>query len=263
MSQTNITPYEQGQTAVSIFTSTSAFENAQRMAQFLSQSDMVPAQFRGDKTGLANCIIALELANRMNASPFQVMQNMNVIEGKPTLSAKFLAGLLISHGYKLNYEQVELGEKKIEVEIWTGPKGNREKKVVSRTINDKGCRVVAVYNGQTLSGEMATMEMAHKEGWFDKAGSKWRTMPAIMLNYRAVSFFANQHAPDLAMGLRTTDEVEDINTVYHDTDAIYTEIEEIATTKPEPTPVPEPIQASKAPRAGENMIVNPENQDLI
>lgn len=266
-------PYEQGEKAVSIFTSSSAFDNAQRMANFLSQSDLVPTQFRGDKTGMANCMIALELANRMQVSPFQVMQNMHIIEGKPTLSAKFLAGLLISHGYKLNYEQVDLGEKKIEIEQWFGPKGQREKKVVARTINDRGCRVVAIYNGQTLSGEMATLEMAHKEGWFDKPGSKWRTMPGVMLNYRAVSFFANQHAPDLGMGLRTTDEIEDAPPIIPDADAVYTEIEtKSVEIVPEPTPVPDPNPANGAPAAGElprfyapdeKPIVNPKNEDLI
>jgi hypothetical protein len=49
----------------------------------LAQSDLIPQQFRGN---LPNCIIALELAQRIGASPLMVMQNLYVVHGKPAWS---------------------------------------------------------------------------------------------------------------------------------------------------------------------------------
>lgn len=56
-----------------------------------------------------------------------------------------------------------------------------------------------------------------QKGWFSKDGSKWRTMPELMLRYRAASFFGRLYAPDILYGMQTTEEVED---------AKFTEIEE-------------------------------------
>lgn len=53
------------------------------------------------------------------------------------------------------------------------------------------------------------MEMAVKEGWYQKNGSKWQSMPEQMLRYRAASFFGRIYAPDLLMGLKTQEEEQD------------------------------------------------------
>ena len=53
------------------------------------------------------------------------------------------------------------------------------------------------------------MEMAVKEGWYQKNGSKWQTMPEQMLRYRAASFFGRIYAPEVLMGIRTQEEEQD------------------------------------------------------
>ena len=55
------------------------------------------------------------------------------------------------------------------------------------------------------------MEMAKKEGWFDKSGSKWKTMPNQMLRYRAAAFWQRVYCPEISMGLMTAEEAEDID----------------------------------------------------
>lgn len=264
----NITPYEQ-RGAVSIFTSESAFEYAQRMAKMLSKSDLVPAQFREGDKGIANTLIALEFANRMGASPLMVMQNLDIIEGRPAFRAKFLAALLLNSGYSISYETENMGKQKIQVVTWTGPKGAREKKEVTREIENIRCRVVAEYNGKTLTGSWVSMEMANKEGWIDKPGSKWLTMPEQMLTYRAVSFFASVHAPDLLMGMRTREEVEDMVQL-PDVDAAYEElVVEAKKPAPEPEimePAPKPVTKPAPEPEPEIMDVEPdttEDDDMI
>ena len=53
--------------------------------------------------------------------------------------------------------------------------------------------------------------MAKKEGWYSKSGSKWQTMPELMLAYRASAFFARVHVPEALMGISTAEENEDIS----------------------------------------------------
>ena len=55
------------------------------------------------------------------------------------------------------------------------------------------------------------MQMAKNEGWLDKNGSKWKTMPRQMMMYRAASFFARVYCPDVLMGMQTVEEVKDVN----------------------------------------------------
>ncbi|MGK3945742.1 hypothetical protein ABK046_46285, partial [Streptomyces caeruleatus] len=51
--------------------------------------------------------------------------------------------------------------------------------------------------------------MAKAEGWSTKSGSKWKTMPELMLMYRAAAFLIRAYAPEISMGLRTDDEIID------------------------------------------------------
>jgi hypothetical protein len=65
-------------------------------------------------------------------------------------------------------------------------------------------------NNEKVFGTWISMEMAKAETWIDKAGSKWKTMPEHMRKYRAASFFVNEFAPEVSMGLQTIEEVYDI-----------------------------------------------------
>jgi hypothetical protein len=66
-------------------------------------------------------------------------------------------------------------------------------------------------DGETLEGPTVTMEMAKAEGWSTKSGSKWKTMPELMIRYRAAAFFGRLYAPELLAGLHHADEVEDFS----------------------------------------------------
>ena len=69
---------------------------------------------------------------------------------------------------------------------------------------------VNVETGQIVKGAKVSIQMAVDEGWYGKPGSKWKTMPEIMLAYRAAAFFVRMHCPEMTMGLMTTDEIEEI-----------------------------------------------------
>ena len=76
----------------------------------------------------------------------------------------------------------------------------------------RGCYLQAVNSktGKLVKGTEITLKMARDEGWMNKNGSKWKTMPEQMLKYRAAAFFARTECPEVLMGFQTADEVEDV-----------------------------------------------------
>ena len=161
----------------------SQFEQAQRQAKALSASDLVPQQY---KNNVANTLVALEIANRIGASPLMVMQNLNIIHGRHSCGSSFIIAAINGSG----------------------------KFTALRFVGDlaKGIKAVCQEKatGETLEGPVVTMDMAKAEGWVDKAGSKWKTMPELMMRYRAAAFFGRLYAPEITMGMHSTEEVIDI-----------------------------------------------------
>lgn len=197
--------------APSVFSNTQSFEHAQRIAKMLSSSNLVPTDYRGN---MANTLVALEMANRVGASPLAVMQNMYVIEGRPSWSSSFIIAALNSCGrYEpLRFEVEDLGKKEITYDVWEGPKGQRQKRQAKATIDDKACFAWTMdKSDHRLEGPKITISMAVAEGWYTKTGSKWVTMPELMLRYRAAAFFGRLYAPELLMGMQTTEELNDIS----------------------------------------------------
>lgn len=172
------------------------FEATQRMASMFSKSSIVPQNFRGNEN-IGNCVIAIDMAMRMNANPLMVMQNLYVVHGNPSFSSKFLiATINASKRYStLQYE-------------WKGEENT----------DDWSCRVVAYditdkERKHPLYGTWISLKMAKDEGWSTKAGSKWKTMPSQMLMYRAAAFWQRAYCPEISMGFLSTEELHDIEDV--------------------------------------------------
>ena len=96
----------------SVYKNEGSFELYQRMAKSLAQSKLVPTTYQG-QDGLPNCLVALEMANRRNISPLVVMQNMNVIHGKPSWSAQFVIATITGCGRFEDFDYEEKGTKAI------------------------------------------------------------------------------------------------------------------------------------------------------
>ena len=171
--------------AVSVFTNAESFELAQRQAKVLAASQLVPKTYQGN---IADCIIAIETASRIGASPLMVMQNLYIVHGKPAWSSNFLIATLNASSAwgTIGYEESD---------------------------KDGGsCRAYAEdkRTGELKHGIWVSVKMATDEGWATKAGSKWKTMPQLMLRYRAAAFFVRQFAPEISMGIQTYEEVIDV-----------------------------------------------------
>lgn len=218
---TEITKHQNQAPAFNFFDPES-FATMQRIANLFSKSELVPKIYRvsadnpADKA-TANCVIALSMATRIGADPLMIMQNMYIVHGQPAWSAKFLTSTVNACGkYKsIKYKFRELGScKGIEYKetVWVAGKKVIETKKVTTDIPNIECVAYTSEHGseEILESIPVSVEMAIKEGWYFKDGSKWPTMPKLMLQYRAVTFWTRAYAPELSMGIKTEDEVQDI-----------------------------------------------------
>ena len=172
--------------SLGIFGTSDNFIMAMQMAKALASSTIVPQTFQKNE---ANCLIAIEQAQRLRVSPMMVMQNLHVIQGRPSWSSKFLIAAINNSG-------------KFDMELQFEETQDKDGKPFS-------CTAWTTKNGRKVNGMTVDMDMAKEEGWLSKNGSKWKTMPQLMLRYRAASFFSNLNCPELTMGLYTREEMQD------------------------------------------------------
>jgi hypothetical protein len=165
----------------------SGFEIAQRMANALAASGIVPDMYRGN---IPNCLIALDVANRIGIGVLAVMQKMYIVHGKPAFETTFVAAAVNACG---RYTPIRCR--------CNGKDGD-----------EYGYYAVATEKatGEELIGTTVNWKMVKAEEWHTKNGSKWKTLPEQMFKYRAMSFWQREFEPGITMGIMTTDEVEDI-----------------------------------------------------
>ena len=170
----------------------SNFALAVKQARALTASSLVPEAYRGEGN-LGNAMIALEVAERIGASPLMVMQNLYVVHGRPSWSSTFLIATVNACGRftPLRFETI----------------GNDPE------ATDYRVRAVAKdkESGEVCEGPWITWRMVEAEGWSKKTGSKWKTIPALMFMYRAAAFWSRLFAPELSLGMHTADEMQDIS----------------------------------------------------
>jgi hypothetical protein len=182
-------PYETSDGgAINSFASESNFIVANRMAVALAASTIVPKDYVGN---IPNCLIAMELANRIGISVLAVMQNVDIIHGKPGWSSKFLIAMVNSSTdfTKLRFR-------------WVGDRGT----------DSWGCYAIAKdkETGEECEGPVVDIAMAKAEGWYTRNGSKWKTMPQLMLMYRSAAFWSRVYSPEKTLGMGTQEELEDM-----------------------------------------------------
>lgn len=212
--------------SINAFSSIQAFEDAQRMVKVFANSQLVPATFKGD---IGACLIAMNMANRMGADILQVMQSLYIVHGKPSFSSAFLIACFNRCG-RFSTIRYRMGGEP-HTDTWS-------------------CTAVAteLASGEVVEGVTVTIAMAKSEGWYNKTGSKWKTMPELMMRYRAATFLIRSVAPEIALGFQTLEEVRDVVDITSQAvDVTPTTLNEIAMqavaeqAQPQPQQKPDPV----------------------
>jgi hypothetical protein len=166
------------------------FALRQRQAKMFAMSPLVPEHLRkgGAEQAIANCWIALTMAEAMGEQPLILMQNIHVVSGKAGFAAQYMIA-------RANASSVFKG--RID---WIIDKSDKDNLSVTAFafLADTGDRIEFTVD----------MKMAKAEGW--TKNPKYQSIPELMLRYRSATFLVRLYAPDVMLGYQTVEEVEDV-----------------------------------------------------
>lgn len=160
---------------------TGKFGEMMAIARALSVSRMVPASYAGNPEAI---FAAIQYGREFGIPPMSALQNIAVINGKPTLGTDLALGLCHRHKDWRGYEIVESTDEKCRVHVYR-----------------------AMPNGKTatFAGEF-TIDQARAAGLVRSDGpwNKWRKR---MLKHRATTFAIRDAFPDSLYGQYTLEEM--------------------------------------------------------
>lgn len=166
------------------------FALRQRQARMFAASPLVPDHLRkgAPEQAMANCYIALTLAEAMGEVPLIVMQNIHIVNGKAGFASQYMIARANSAGIF---------------------HGRIDWRIDRSDANNLSVTAYAVLKdtGQEVS-VTCDMKMAKAEGW--TKNSKYQTMPEVMLRYRSAAFLVRFYCPDVMLGYQTIEEVVDV-----------------------------------------------------
>lgn len=195
-----------------------AFTLAQREASALVKANLLPEALNN----VAGAMQVIAMAKSSGIPIFLLAQNVYVVHGRVGLSAVFLVGHANTSPKMEHNLRFEIEGKWPEITATA----------IGRLAGDP------VGTQRTVAISMAD---AREQGWTKKdknGGSKYNTQLSAthMLKYRAGTWWVRENMPEMALGLRTVDELIDIGAA-----------ETIPNARPVPAPVPETHQLAEAP----------------
>lgn len=182
------------------------------VAKMIAASGMVPKQFDGNPGAV---LVAIQMGAELGLQPMQSIQNIAVINGRPSIWGDAMLGLVVANS------ECE------GVDEWLDG-------------HEAHCRVKR--KGRSMVERTFSVDDAKTAGLWGKAGP-WTQYPKRMLQMRARGFALRDAFPDLLRGIHSTEEARDIVDLEPD----FTETEKIpegrhSVRKPkaEPWPVDAP-----------------------
>jgi hypothetical protein len=161
-----------------------AFDHAYKIAKVFADSDIVPKHFQGKAQ---NVFVALCMARNLKLDPMLALQNIYVVNGTPSLSSQMLIGLVNSSGLIEGSIVFESNNKTLEDLVITAK-----------------CKL--------KSGEIASVSYSYANAKAAGLAVKppWKAAPEQMMRYRAAAFLCRSYFPQVALGLITKEEAEEI-----------------------------------------------------
>lgn len=158
-----------------------SIDEALKFADMLSKSNLVPKDFIGNA---GNILVAIQWGMELGLQPMQSMQNIAVINGRPSLWGDSVIALVKSS---------PLCEYVIE------------------EVTDTGATCKVKRKGELEQVRYFTVEDAKKAGLWGKQGP-WTNYPKRMLQMRARSWALRDVFPDVLRGMPIAEELQDMPT---------------------------------------------------
>ena len=154
-----------------------------KLANNLAQGNSIPERFKG-KPG--DILIGMDIAMRSNQPLAMILNNMYSVNGQIGWSGQY-AIMAINNCHKFS----------------------PLKFVFNKDKTSCYAQATRLSDNEVLTSEVISIELAKKEGWYDKKGSKWQVYPQQMMRYRTASFFTRAYCPEVLYGYQTQEELQD------------------------------------------------------
>ena len=154
------------------------------MAKYLAQSNLMPG---GLKTP-AQVLVALQMGHELGLSPMVAVNNIAVINGRPSLSSSIMDAIVMN--------RPDYAGRSIKFD------GQGDTRSCTVTVRRKIGENVETYEGYF------DMKMAKQAGLLEK--DNWKHYPDRMLKARASSYADRDAWPDALSGMMSSDEAESL-----------------------------------------------------
>ena len=162
------------------FMNPASVKEGMELAAWIAKSDLAPRDYK-DKP--QNVLIAMQMGLEVGLSPMQSIQNIAVINGRPSIWGDSMLALCQNHR---DFEFID----------------------ENHSTNEKGVCIVK-RRGMEPQTRTFTVEDAKKAGLWGKQGP-WQTSPARMLKLRARAFALRDTFADALRGLQSAEEQRDV-----------------------------------------------------
>lgn len=174
-----------------------SLDEAMRFADTMAKSSIVPKDYQGNP---GNILVAVQWGAEIGLPPLQAMQNIAVVNGRPSIWGDAMIALV---------------------------KGSGLLESMKEEITDTAATCTVKRRGESETSRTFTMEDAKKAGLAGKAGP-WSQYPKRMLQMRARAWALRDVFPDVLKGVHIAEEARDMPAEKN----ITAEGETIAETKP-------------------------------
>jgi hypothetical protein len=173
----NITALPAGKSQFSLTPQT--LDEALRFADILSKSSIVPKDYQGNP---GNVIVAIQWGAELGLPPLQAMQNIAVINDRPSIWGDAMIALV---------------------------KGSGLLESMDEAIDETECTCTVKRSGEEPVSRSYTMEDAKRAGLAGKSGP-WQQYPKRMLQMRARAWALRDVFPDVLRGVYVAEESQDM-----------------------------------------------------
>lgn len=189
------------------------FAEALEFGKLMALSDMVPKDYKGKP---ANVLVAVQMGRELGLSPMQAIQNIAVINGRPSLWGDAMIAVV---------------------------RGHRACRGVYEEFDDATmtatCRIRR--QGEADTVRMFSREDAERAGLWGKQGP-WSQYPKRMLQMRARGFACRDAFADALRGISSAEELSDYDTRMRDATPV-----NVVDVGSEPTaPVNDPVESTES-----------------
>lgn len=177
------------------------FAEAIAFAEYISKSDLVPADYRGKP---ANCFVAMQHGKELGISPMQALQGIANINGRPGVFGDLQLAIVQAHrDYESHKEWIEGEGDKMVAHFQIKRRGHELHK---ETFSVADAKTAGLWDSRpTISVRGGQGTMANPSPWF--------RYPKRMLKFRARSFGLRDTFADALKGMKSAEELGDYPTI--------------------------------------------------